>query len=41
MTDQAKRILDRAHARREAGDMAGYFKLILLAGEVKTIKDRL
>lgn len=34
------RILNRAYLARDAGRMGDYFKLLLLAGEVKTIRDR-
>jgi hypothetical protein len=39
MTDQQRRIHARANRARDAGRMEEYFKLILLAGEAKTIKD--
>jgi len=40
MTDQQRRIHARAQAARDAGRMEEYFKLILLAGEARTIRDK-
>jgi len=39
MTDQQRRIHARAQAALKAGRMEEYFKLILLAGEARTIRD--
>lgn len=38
MTDQQKRIAARANRARDAGNMAGYFKLSILAPETKTMR---